>query len=248
LDEKMDLETTLRRAALATGVNYFGIADLAPGRDLILEEGGEMMARFPKALSLGIVMPFAIVDQLPRHQEKAVALAYRSHSYTLLNSRLDDAASRLASLVQQRGFRAFPIAASLTIDEDRHYGHFSHKLAAHLAGLGWIGKSCLLVTPEVGPRVRWATVLTNAPLPSGEPLEQRCGDCQVCVDACPVGAFTGRNFDPLERRELRFDVRKCDAYLDRHLHIPDQDVSVCGMCVYSCPYGQKGFGLDRSAS
>ena len=86
-------------------------------------------------------------------------------------------------------------------------GGCSQKLAAHLSGLGWIGKSCLLVTPDHGPRVRWVTVLTDAPLrPTGAPLEQRCGECTACVDICPVHALTGKPFSPDELREARFDA------------------------------------------
>ena len=229
---------SLHQDALALGADYFGIADLSPGRELVLEQGGEMIAQFPRALSVGVAMPSAIVDQLPRHQEKAVALAYRSHGYDILNDRLDQITSRLAGIVGRNGYRAFPVRASQTADSKRLIGLFSHKLAAHLAGLGWIGRSCLLVTRERGPRVRWATVHTDAPLPAGTPMEVRCGDCRECVDACPVGAFTGRLFSPAEPREARFDVFKCQRYLGRHQELPDVDDTVCGMCVYACPHGK----------
>lgn len=95
---------------------------------------------------------------------------------------------------------------------DRELGLFSHKLAAHLAGLGWIGKSCLPVTPEAGPRVRWASVLTDAPLAAGEQLEERCGECEACVEVCPAGAFSGRSFFSDEPRAARFDAFKCRYY------------------------------------
>jgi epoxyqueuosine reductase QueG len=198
-----------------------------------------MLSRFDRALSIGVVMPFEIVDQLPRHRERAVALAYHTHSYEILNDRLDQVASHLASLVQRHGYRAFPVRASQVADEVRLYGLFSHKLAAHLAGLGWIGKSCLLITPKVGPRARWATVLTDAPLPTGQPMEERCQECSRCVGACPVQAFTNRNFRAAEPREIRYDAPKCHRYLDRNDHIAGAEAAVCGMCVYACPYGQR---------
>jgi epoxyqueuosine reductase QueG len=232
-----ELQETLRAQALALGADYFGVADLSPAEDLVREAGGEMMAQFPRAISVGVVMPFAIVDQLPRHREEAVAMAYRSHSYEILNRRLDNVTSHLGSALQRAGWRAFPVLASQVVDGERLYGLFSHKLAAHLAGLGWIGKSCLLVTPEVGPRVRWATVLTDAPLEAGEPLAQRCGDCTACVEACPPGAFTGRNFRPEDAREVRFDVFKCSAYQGRNRE--QRRHTACGMCVYICPYGRE---------
>ena len=114
---------------------------------------------------------------------------------------------------------------------------FPHKTAANLAGLGWIGKSCLLVTPEAGPRVRWATILTDAPLTAGQPLEQRCGKCRECVDVCPSQAFTGRSFQADEPRETRYDVHKCNAYMRQNAE--QTDARVCGMCVYVCPYGRN---------
>ena len=235
----MDLENELRKRAFDLGGDFFGVADLSAARTLVHGQGGDMLAQFDRALSVGVVMPFAIVDQLPRHRDKPVALAYRTHSYDILNDRLDQIASHLASRLQHHGLRAFPVRASQHADEPRLYGLFSHKLAAHLAGLGWIGKSCLLVTPEVGPRVRWVSVLTDAPLPAGEPMEERCGACRQCVDACPVQAFTNRNFRPEEPREVRYHALKCRDYLHRNDHLPEAETAICGMCVYSCPFGRQ---------
>jgi epoxyqueuosine reductase QueG len=227
---------SLREIALMLGGSFCGAADLASAQELIYQLGRELTTPYPRALSIGVALPAAIVDQLDRHEDRKVALAYRGHGYEVINARLDQLASRVSSVLQQAGHRAFPIAASQTIDGERHYGLFSHKLAAHLAGLGWIGKSCLLVTPQVGPRVRWATVLTDAPLETGRPMGERCGSCRACVDACPAGAFTGRSFREDEPREARFDVHKCYAYqrIDRaHL-----DSILCGVCLYVCPYGR----------
>jgi len=94
-----------------------------------------------------------------------------------------------------------------------------------------------LVTPEFGPRVRWATVLTDAPLtPSGEPMPVQCSDCQECVDICPPHAFTGRNFHESEPRELRYDAHACSRYLASRSETVG--VGVCGLCLYVCPYGR----------
>jgi len=78
--------------------------------------------------------------------------------------------------LESHGSKSFPVPASQIIDEEKLLGVFSNKMAAHLAGLGWIGKSCLLVTPEAGPRARWATVLTQAALEkTGDAMEERGG-------------------------------------------------------------------------
>jgi epoxyqueuosine reductase QueG len=141
-------------------------------------------------------------------------------------------------VLQRRGHRVLPIPTKEHHDEERLCAMFSHKLAAHLAGLGWIGKSCLLVTPEAGPRVRWSSVLTDAPLePTGGPMDERCGKCRECVDICPVDAFTGRPFDVREPRDMRYDAYACRRYfveLEEAGSLP-----ACGLCLYVCPFGRK---------
>jgi len=93
----------------------------------------------------------------------------------------------------------------------------------------------MLITPENGPRVRWSTVLTDAPLEAtGEPLQVQCGDCRECVEICPVNAFTGEPFRENEPREVRYDARKCEEYLSG-----DEEWKVCGLCIYICPHGRK---------
>jgi epoxyqueuosine reductase QueG len=232
----LNLDQQVRRDARALGADFAGVADLTPARTPVEAQGGPMLAQFPRAISVGVVMPHAIVDQLQRHRDRAVAQAYRTHSYHILNARLDGIASQLASVVQRAGYQAFPVAASQMIDSERLVGLFSHKLAAHLAGLGWIGKSCMLITPEQGPRVRWASILTDAPLTVGQPMAERCEACDACVRSCPAQAFTGRSFRDDEPREARFDVTRCQAY--QSLRDETAEVRACGMCVYVCPHGR----------
>lgn len=229
----------IRELADSMGADFFGVAELAPARDAILSQGGEVIGAFPRAISIGIALPHPIVDQLPRRQERAVAINYRHHGYDVINQRLDLITSRLASVLQRESHKALPIPASKRIDGERICGAFSHKMGAHLAGLGWIGRSCLLITPEVGPRVRWATVLTNAPFfATGRSMEERCGECRECVDICPVRAFTGKSFREEEPREVRYDAGKCDRYLEA-MKKKDPELAVCGMCLYVCPHGRQ---------
>jgi epoxyqueuosine reductase QueG len=230
-----DLYEQLEGLARKAGADFFGVADLAPAEALVRELGGDYVADYPRAISVGVAMPHEIVELLPNHDDPVVHTVYRGHSYDVINARLDQIGSRLFSMLQAKGHRAFPVRASEKVAA--LHGVFSNKLAAHLAGLGWIGKSCLLVTPERGPRVRWASVLTDAPLPTGEPMAQRCGDCTICVEACPPSAFTGRNFYPGEPRSMRFEAAKCSAYQQGAK--PDFGPILCGMCVYACPHGHS---------
>lgn len=226
----------LENQAKDMGARFFGVADLTGTVETIVEQGGDFLSAFPRSLSLGIVMNDGIVDQLPRHKEAGVAKTY-DYLYYTVNQSLDRIALSLSVILNENGFKTLLIPASDTVDDKKVQGLFSHKLSAMLAGLGWIGPSCLLITPELGPRVRWVTVLTDALLASGNPLPNQCDDCQKCVDACPPKAFTGRPFDPSEHRDTRFNVHLCKDY---RLHLKNKvtGAKVCGMCVHVCPFGQ----------
>ena len=234
----MELETRLPQLAHEGGADYYGVADLGPAADFLRDQGGEQIARFPRAVVMGIVLLDTVVDLLPEREDQATAILYRHMSYDVVNQALDLISLRVANTLRREGFQALPVPASKRTSDEKIAGVFSHKLAAHLAGFGWIGRSCLLVTPEHGPRVRWVTVLTEAPLtPTGSPMTHRCGDCTACVDICPVHAFTGRLFREDEPREARFNAALCDRYFK------DMEKSgrplVCGMCLFICPHGRK---------
>jgi hypothetical protein len=128
---------------------------------------------------MGIGFLDELVDMLEDRQDPVGARLYRHPSYPVVNQVLDQIALQIANTIQRKGFRALPIPASKRANDELIAGVFSQKLAAHLAGLGWIGKSCLLVTPDHGPRVRWITVLTDAPLaPTGMPWSPGAGSAR----------------------------------------------------------------------
>lgn len=235
----MKLKDEIEKKAADRGARFFGVADLSEAGEFIKEQGGDIVASFPKAVSVGIPLPDTIVDLLPNRKQHAVKVAYRSQAYDVINARLDSLVSELGGRIQEDGFDVYPVSASKRVDSKKICGVFSNKLAAHLAGLGWIGKSCMLITPERGPRVRWATVLTNAPLEStGGSTQEMCAECTECVDICPVNAYTGRAFSADEPREARFDAGKCNAYQSA---LREKDgLGVCGLCLYVCPYGRDG--------
>lgn len=243
----MDMGTfkeQLRRQAEAAGAAYFGVAELEPAQKFISQYGGEFMARFPRAVSIGVPISNAATDQLIQHDDVFLARNYSHHIYTAIGGLLDQIALSIALKLQEAGFQAFPVMSGGGWDARGLYALFSHKLAAHLAGLGWIGKSCMLITPDRGVRVRWVSVLTDAPLPArGELVPQRCGKCQACVDICPVHAYTGAPFSPHEPREARFDAHRCYGYL---MEREQKDYArICGLCVYVCPVGR---GKRRGAA
>ena len=153
--------------------------------------------------------------------------------YTRLNAALDDATATLADVLYAHGHAAQRVAAT---SDERGNGHrpFPHKTAATSAGLGWIGKTALFVSPQFGPAVRLATVFTDLDLPIGDAIaEGACGDCRACVDACPAGC--GRDVQwraGMARGEL-FDAAACRRQMTRFGNV---GAEICGICIAACPY------------
>jgi ferredoxin len=161
---------------------------------------------------------------------------YLQHIYNIVSPRLDDISLNIARMLRRHGHNALPVPQGFS---GPNKSILSYKLPAHLAGHGWIGKSCLLITPEYGPRVRFSAVLTDAPLQTGQPMAEKCVDCTICVDACPVNAFTGRPFRLDEPREARFDPDKCARFRGSQKRGSSDKTYACGMCVKVCPHGNE---------
>ncbi len=211
------------------GADLFGVADLEPARAYITTQGNFSLERFPKAVSLGMFLNDEIVGSHSPDEPRRDSL-YWFHVYEVVTRALDQLGFYVSRWLSDQGFRTFPVPCSTPYNFQKLEGIISHKLAAHLAGLGWIGKNCLLLTDLFGPRVRFVTILTNAPLQTGSPINKPCGKCHVCIDACPVKAFTGKEFREEDPRHLRFDALKCSEYRKEH---------PCGLCVSSCPQGKS---------
>jgi epoxyqueuosine reductase len=152
--------------------------------------------------------------------------------YRRLNRALDDATATLVQAITAQGGQAAAVPATLNGNGDTG-PLFSHKAAATSAGLGWIGKTALFVSPQFGPAVRLSTVFTDLELPTGEPIrEGRCGSCRACVDACP--ASCGRDvrwYAGMTRDEL-FDAAACRQHMTL---LQPMDAQLCGICIAACP-------------
>jgi epoxyqueuosine reductase QueG len=228
---------TIRQLAALHSIDYTGIAHIAEYKDKIRATSGGFYTHYNHAIAIGIDLLDSIVELLGNRECYENCFTYLKH-YDETNERLNHASSVIASSIQKNGYEVIWIPAAERVDRARAYGSISHKFSARLAGFGWIGKNSLLINPGHGPRVRWTTILTNAPLPAENKIEgSRCGECRECVDACPVGALKNREFDENEAREVRFDFTKCEKYYDSLEN--SGKPRVCGMCMAACPFGKK---------
>jgi epoxyqueuosine reductase len=111
---------------------------------------------------------------------------------------------------------------------------------ARLAGLGWIGKNTMLISPKVGSFTLLGALLVDIELAADEPFEfDRCGTCTRCLEACPTQAFQGPH---------RLDARRCISYwtIEHRGEMPDSAaenlhgwVFGCDICQDVCPWNRK---------
>jgi epoxyqueuosine reductase len=106
-------------------------------------------------------------------------------------------------------------------------GPLLEKPIAAAAGLGWQGKSTILIQPKQGTWSFLANIVTTLELPASEPLPDRCGSCTCCLDVCPTGAITA---------PYQLDASKCISYLtiEHQGAIPEEYRSAIGNRLYGC--------------
>ncbi|MEZ5287226.1 MAG: tRNA epoxyqueuosine(34) reductase QueG [Vicinamibacterales bacterium] len=113
---------------------------------------------------------------------------------------------------------------------DKH--HVQERVYAARAGLGWVGKNTCVINPESGSWLLLAGLATTLELEPDPPLPDQCGDCTLCLDACPTGAL-------VEAREL--DATRCIAYLTIELEspVPESRRAQVGSHVFGCDICQE---------
>ena len=231
-----NLSWEIEQLVSADHFDFYGIGDLSNDSERLTEYGYPLVRDYSRTISIGLALSDQIVDMLAVDPPFPAVALYRHFCYDMVNQRLDGMLLRIADYLSRQGYVSLPIPATGVTDPSRLFGTFSHKAAARMSGLGWIGKSSLLINGSVGPRARWGTVLTNAPLaPTGTPLDQHCGTCDICVQKCPVHAFTGVEFKAKDGRAVRYDAFRCDEYLTEREKATGY--RVCGICVKVCPFG-----------
>lgn len=197
-----------------SGVEIVGFSDVPEGMKVL-----EIEASFPRSVVFGFRLSESVLATI----KDRPTLIYKHH-YKTANWILDQTSFRLARYLEDQGALALAIPASQTVDWDEQKGHVSHKALAAAAGLGHIGRSGLVVHPEFGAHVRYATVLTDMEFPTGSLVATTCGECKKCIAACPAGAIT----------ESGVDLGSCLDKLKEFAKIRGIGQYICGICVKVC--------------
>lgn len=221
----------IKAIALDEGAVLVGIADLSDIENL-------PYPKLNKAISIAVRLSDEIMDEV---LNKNTPTHPYFHQYRTANSYIDQVVFRIGLKLQQNGMRVVQVAASQSISVGGvgYQALFSHRAAAIRAGIGWIGKSNALVTPEFGPRVRLGTLLFEGDVETDQAMfDSKCGSCNACVKICPAYALTGETYVKGIAREEIVDVRACSE----HMHAAYQHIGrgvVCGLCIAACPIGRK---------
>lgn len=263
MSEAMNRNLTARVKECAYGI----------GADLVGVSPISRFAGAPIMMSPQGILPTAksVVVCAIHHLDEAIELGGEEHPQIIgpysiqyvMNLKLDYIAFRVARYLDDLGYEAVPIAAS-NIWRYRPFGDMtatfapdmSHIYAATCAGLGQLGWHGLTMSPEYGPRNRFISIITNAPLCPTPLYDERklCDMCGECIKHCPTDAYrkecNGTKSITVEGKEFKFankNLWRCawaeHFDLDLDLEIPevvDEQVILDHVDKYGMRGGEMG--------
>lgn len=120
------------------------------------------------------------------------------------------------------------------------------------AGIGFLAKSAMVISPTHGPYLLLSEVLAPVELPEDPVATGTCGNCTRCIDACPTGAITAP-FEVDARRCLSYTTIELRGVIPTALRAPQGDwVFGCDVCLEVCPFTRfsprRGLTGDRRPS
>ncbi len=215
----------------------YGFADL---KGLLSERYSE----FGFGISIGKRLDYNIINKLI----DGPTVEYFNH-YNNINKELRELSLEIKKDFERNDVSSFPILPTISIGSEKYMDYLrslsydiSHKMVATRAGLGWIGKTALLITKEFGPRLRLVTILLKKdPGFKSKPVEKsKCGKCDICVEQCPAKAASGILWDVNIHRDKFFNAfkcrEKCGELAREKLNINER---ICGLCLRVCPVGMS---------
>jgi len=245
MTEAQNKKERIRAEAVSLGLEAFGVSGIDPPlrreyfqRWIASGQYGDMgwLARhndrrlhprklLPEARSL-ICAGLNYYQPDPSSASRIAKYALGSDYHKVLMKKL----KRICSLMQE----SFQSVQRPYVDT----GPLLEKPVAVNAGLGWQGKSTILLNKEHGTWLFLGVIVTTLALPEDEPARDHCGSCSRCIEACPTGAITA---------PYQLDARRCLAYLTiehrgaipvEYRHALGNRVFGCDECLDVCPWNR----------
>ena len=170
---------------------------------------------------VAVALSYAPVEQFPEGELQIAAYALGKDYHDVMKARL----RLLAEAIGAKDYRVFCDSAPVL---ERYW--------AEKAGLGWIGKSQMLVIPKAGNMFFLGELFLQEEVTAyDESMENRCGDCTACIDACPTGALRCSHFDA--ERCLSYQTIENRGELSALAKETMGDMFFgCDRCVKACPW------------
>ncbi|CRK83646.1 tRNA epoxyqueuosine(34) reductase QueG [Neobacillus massiliamazoniensis] len=116
-------------------------------------------------------------------------------------------------------------------------GELSDRAVAERAGIGWSGKNCSIITPEFGSYIYLGELITSIPFEHDTPIEDQCGTCNKCIEACPTGALIQGG---------QINAQRCISFLTQTKEmIPDELREKIGNRIYGCDSCQTACPVNK---
>ena len=192
-----------------------------------LEERTEPQRLLPEAqsiISIAIAYPSRMKDAPRSTKEERRGLFARASWGIDYHVVLRDRLEKLAAFIQEK---VPEVSNKVMVDT----GELSDRAVAERAGIGFSGKNTSIITPEFGSFVYLGEMITNIPFVPDDPIQDSCGDCTKCMDACPTGALVEGG---------RLNAQRCIAFLTQTKDfLPDEFRTKLGNRLYGCDTCQQ---------
>jgi ferredoxin len=220
-----EIVNQIKEFAKSLGVGPIGFVKLP--RDLIFQEYGVL---YDDAIILAMEMNMEKINNAP--SQDTMDMVFETYDD------LGIAANKITELLREHGYAA---------QADHPLGGLAlFPPLAQKAGIGWIGKHGILITPEFGPRIRLAAIYTsiqNLPYDNTNPhswISEYCENCRLCIEKCPAKAILD---DPIKQdsgRMTYISKQPCFEYFTQFY--------CCSVCIKVCPFSKSVDAYDKLRS
>lgn len=221
------IDKELKDILYQKGANLVGFAKLKT----VIQDGD-----MPIGISVAVALSPLIVESI--HDGPNISYY---NEYHRINELLNNIVTTGAEYLVSKGYKA----CAQTTDFVKEFGNYRtalpHKTVATRAGIGWIGKSALLVTEEYGSAIRISSLITDAELKCADSIDNSlCGNCIACTTACPGKAISGELWNVDKDRDSFYNPLDCRR-MARELSAKNinKEITLCGKCIEVCPYTQR---------